>query len=44
MIIHTYVMSIGGTIFSFYMKINGPCQFSFGLSQFLLCTRALRPR
>ena len=43
MTIHTYVMTIGGIIFSFYMKINGPCQFSFGISQFLLCARALRP-
>ena len=33
-------MSIGGTLFSFYMKINRLSQFSFSLSQFLLCTRA----
>ena len=36
MIIHTYVKTTVGTFFSFYMKINGPCQFSFGLSHFLL--------
>ena len=44
MIIHTYVMYIGGPLFSFYMKIKRLSQFSFSLSQFFLCTRAFRPR
>ena len=30
MIIHTYVISIGGTLFSFCISINHLSQFSFG--------------
>ena len=38
MIIHTNVMSIGGKLFSFYMKINRLSQVSFGPC----CLRSVR--
>ena len=34
MIVHTYVMSIGGTLFSFYIQMNRLSQFSFGPHSF----------
>ena len=32
MIIHTYVKTTGGTLFSYYMKINRLIELSFSLS------------